>query len=313
MRKIKIAICIEDEIYQDRFVKCLMNHYQDRYELHVFNAYAEFDAYEAEEFAVVILGESRNELKEHMIVLDEQMRYQEVYKIVEKIEAVITENSTEERREADRKAQMLLVSSLTQPYLQVPAMVLLAEICSEQKKVLVIDLQAYSGSHDLLGGETGHLGLEDVLAVSMTGGYSKGRLTASIGHYRQWDYVYPARNATCLYEITEDTILNMIQILVKEFGYERVILNVGEEYLAMKGLLAVCDKFCFLCFKGGTENWREKVFFHEMECGEQDEFLHRINRIPISGISGTDNGWEKLCEQWKWNGIGDVFRKIVRE
>ena len=56
MEKSKIAICIGDKKYQDRFVKCIMNHYANRYELHIFTDLEELSSSD-ERYSLMITGD----------------------------------------------------------------------------------------------------------------------------------------------------------------------------------------------------------------------------------------------------------------
>ena len=42
MAKLKLALCMEDREYQNRFTNCILNHYQNQFELHVFTDIEEY-------------------------------------------------------------------------------------------------------------------------------------------------------------------------------------------------------------------------------------------------------------------------------
>ena len=96
MGKIKLAICLEDATYQERLIRCLMNHYKDRYELHIFQGVEELKQLKYWPYQGYILGEKvaeKLELSEEQtasaLVLNGNNKYQEVYKLIENLETLI--------------------------------------------------------------------------------------------------------------------------------------------------------------------------------------------------------------------------------
>jgi len=61
MNKTKLAICMKDLEYQERFVNCFMNHYNHQYELHVFTSQDSLERINPAEYAVIITGEYSTE------------------------------------------------------------------------------------------------------------------------------------------------------------------------------------------------------------------------------------------------------------
>ena len=265
MGKVKLAICIGDEIYQERFVKCMMNHYQEQYELHVFSTLSELMGMNCRQFNGFILGECNlaeigwdEEKQERTIILNEENMYQEVYKIVEAIEIMMGNKSLERLKEKERRIKVIGVYSLTIPHMQIPFAATLGDILGEYKKVVLLDCQENSGFEIEPESREIQLGMEDVMSIVTSGNYTKGRLLSAIGHKQSWDYIYTVRNSDCLLEATGQVIQDIIKLLVKELEYEIVIINLGNIMNGMDEVVAQCDS-CFLIYpKGDTGAWREK-------------------------------------------------------
>lgn len=320
MEKVKLAICIGDEIYQQRFVKCLMNHYREQYELHVFGTLSELIRENNRQYGGFILGECNleeigwdEERKEKTLILSEENKYQEVFKIVEALEIQLGNKKLEGRQPKEFQKKVFGIYSLTIPHVQIPFGAVLASILGEQEKTILIDLQTNSGLN-MLQEEAGlQLGMEDLMAIATSGSYTKGRLLSAIRHHQSWDYVYPVKNSACLLEATGEVVQRMVELLVSELGYETVIINFGGATAEMDKVIALCDTCFFLYSRGDVGIWREKQFVEEIERRGKEDVLNRIHRMEIPSISSGDGGWEKVADQWKWGSMGDGLRKLIRE
>jgi len=142
MNKTKLAICMKDLEYQERFVNCFMNHYNHQYELHVFSGQDSLQNIHPMEYAVIITGEYSTEelanfvesgqillnltenFEEKKDTLEENIvyteKYQEVYKIAELVEYLVAEQSRIPRKVSKATYECIGVYSLTQEMYQIP-------------------------------------------------------------------------------------------------------------------------------------------------------------------------------------------------
>lgn len=331
MDKTKLAICIEDEEYEARFVKCVMNHYKQSYEIHVVNSIREIAEGHRGRFNVVITGDGKGldlfsleecilfVLQEDVIVEDSSSgenifyteKFQEVYKIMEELEKSVNQRFFQRiGRVGSKDIQMIGVFSLGKEEMQIPFTALLAEILGEKSSVLVIDMQPYSGFQIELEVEEDALGMEDVMTVATTEIYTNRRLAASIGHEQKWDFIYPAKNAECLGEANRVLYKKMIHILQKEREYEQVILNFGAVFSGMTELMDDCQHFYFLTEKKEERNWREKAFFDEMRGRGKESFLQKIIWMDIPVHFTKERSWRQLTRSWLWSELGDKLREM---
>lgn len=320
MGRIKLAICLDDREYQARFVKCLMNHYKERYELHIFEDAGELRDPGNQLYGGFFLGETAYEIvelqeeeKSRALVLNEENQYQEVYKLVEALEILLGDDVAEASGDGETGKRVVGIYSLTMPHMQMPFAATLSGIYAEKDKTILVDFQADSGLAMVEKDGAPELGMEDVMAISMTGTYSKSRLLSAIGRHRQWDYVYPVVNSRCLQELSGEMVSNIVGLLSGELEYQTIVVNVGEGVAGIQELAEMFDAFYLLYPKGDAGTWREKCYVEEMERRGKDEFLHRIHRIEVPAVLGTDEDWDNLSEQWKWNAVGNVLRKLIWE
>lgn len=338
MKKRKLAICIHDKEYQNRFLKCWMNHFKDSYEVHIFTNIEDDMRLEEQEYEVLLVDENTVEtieaikeytglivcLVENENVMQERNpkenmyrleKYQEVYKI----EQWIRDKMQELRLLTVpygrfSKKQWIGVYSLDCELMQLPFAAMTAMEYGEKTKVLVVNLQAMSGmmlETDDGNGELNGSSMEDLLTAVVTNSYTRARILGGIGHEQNWDYIYPAKNSECLAEASKDTYETMIQILSQELEYTTIILNFGTVFSGIFDLMELCDDFYLLTAKKDSTTWREKAFREEMRMHGKEEFLQKIKRVEIPHVFFANQTWYPLAHQWRWNPIGDNLRKCM--
>lgn len=332
MDKTKLAICMKDLEYQTRFVNCFMNHYKLQYELHVFTNLEQLREAKPLEYAIIITGEysteemanfvergeiifalteSEKEDTEHLEMLFFANKYQEVYKIEEILQRIIAERAAAPkigRKTAD--CQWIGVFSLTKEEFQIPFTALLAKIYGEEKKVLVLDLQNYSGL-TRMDVTIPHMGLEDLLSIANIGTYSRGRVLDCIEHESNWDFINPVKNTSCLMEGTLEHYGFILDIMEEEFGYQTIVINFGATYQGQREMMERCHSFYLLTGKDEIGTWREDAFFQELEQGKQSDWLQNIEKIEIPTVSVAEKTWRTITDKWYWSSFGEKIRQKI--
>ena len=321
---------MKDLEYQNRFVSCFMNHYNHQYELHVFTSPSQLEEASMMEYAVIITGEYNTEemtifvkRTEIILVLEENFdrensaeekilyteKYQEVYKIVELLEPYIADKLPGKRTVTQSKnLEMIGIYSLTQEIYQAPFAVLLGKVCGELQKVLILDLQSYSGLREIEE-EASTMGLEDLLSVVQTGNYSKSRMLECIRHEGNWDYICPVQNHQCLAEGTRELYEMLIDRLVQDFGYEVVIINFGDVFWGQLDMMEMCQSCYFLSGKNDRGNWREQVFEQELIRQGKGNLIQTIQRIEFAQTVNREMNCRALAENWTWGEFGEMLRQ----
>ena len=331
MKRVRIGLYIGDREYGDRFTGCLMNHYREQLELHIYTE-AESLWQDDAVYDVILLSDYEGEIgekgeripvvylydreeqgetwqKEGVYLVD---KYQEVNKIVDEILKQVGEEIRNVCQNGCLygKYQVLAVYSLAENEYQLPLAVTLASILSEKERVLLVDLQENSGLSQLLESDGG-AGLEDLLVMAESGTYSRSRIVSCIGHLDRADIVYPAHNSECLCEAQSSTYQKLLQLLGQEQNYSTVILNMGSRFVGFFDLLAGCESIYLMKSRGGLGKWREKEFLEEMEKHGEGEWNGKVREIEIPLATSPVITCERLVEQWKWNEFGDSIRRMV--
>lgn len=330
MDKVKLAICMQDLEYQARFVNCFMNHYQHLYEVHVFTDVEELKSTNLHIYSSVIMDEYTTEEMTNFVeggpkllclteaedgdekYASEQIvcseKYQEVYKITETIEKMTAGEAVKNRRGSGCRRTAVL--SFTREQFQIVMSALLAELYGENERVLILDLQPYSGFEEI-GLLESRMGLEDILASAIIGNYSKGRILETIGHATNWDYVNPVRNTECLTEGNAQLYEAVLQILNHELGYERIVINFGAVFPGYIDLLSQCEDIYLLTDNEKTRSWREQSFCDELQRKEKEGLYQRMNLVEISGIPIIDGRWQSVLERLRYSPLEERLRQSI--
>jgi len=333
MQKTKLTICFEDKEYQKRFVKCFMHHYEKMYEVHVLDSMKELSDEKDCDFPIVLLEGALEEIRfmqeQKIIYLVEQDipffeedkqeavvctdKYQEVYKIEQLMRQKLREIGIEPRsgKDAQKQVKILGVFSLECESAQLSFCGMLGEEYGEQARVLLLDLQMLSG----LGLERmreDELTIEDLLTAATTGVYTKNRLSDAIGVEQNWEYVYPPLNVQCLAEAKKETYDTMLELLIKEFGYEIILINFGVSFDGIYDWMDRCDGLFFLVSSKCRQTQREAVFYEELKRQGKEYLFEQMTRIEISPGVGICDSWKRNAKQWRWGEIGDQVRKYIQ-
>lgn len=329
MNKTKLAICMSDCKYQERFVRCLMNHYKEQYEIYV---YEEIESLEdAIDMVVITEGLEADVLKnivkhyKKVLVLQEDLaeekvsedllyvnKYQEVYRIIDHLEKNIDPNVTKAATGTflNGAYEMIGVISFSNELLQLPFSATTAMVCGEKEKVLLMDLQPFSGLAEIENlEESESLGMEDLMSIATTGIYTPSRLLGAIGQEQKWDYVQPVKNTECLVEANADIYTQMMNLLVKELGYKKIVVNFGVVFFGMFELMSRCDQMFCVTHKGEGRSWREQVFLDEIKRRGKEDLWKRVSKIEVPPANNNDKEWRVQAQAWLWTAVGDALRE----
>lgn len=330
MKRVRLGVCMADQEFMDRLTGCLVKHYRQQLELHMFTDISMLWATAANVDVALVEGQDLSRGKPTsdcpvVCLCDAEMpeerggvyfveKYQEVNKLVDEIMRHIGEEirNVTQTGSLPVRARTIAVYSLSENEYQLPLAVTLASILSEQERVLLLDLQENSGLSQLVLDQP-EAGLEELLVMIEGGKVSQNRMGACIGHLDRLDYVYPAGNTECLCETSAATYRQLIGVMSREMGYDTVILNMGSRFVGFFEVLEESQAIYLLKSRGGLGRWRQKEFMEEMERHGRMQLAQRIQEIEIPVAVGSAMSCERLVEQWKWNDFGDSIRRTMPE
>ena len=192
--------------------------------------------------------------------------------------------------------------------MQIPYAALLAEILGDESRVLLIDIQPFSGFSMEIETEN-VLGMEDLMSVATTQNYTQSRLAGSIGQEQKWDFIYPVKRVSCLAEVDGELYQKMFDLIQTQKQYEKVIINFGAVCSGMLELMENCQKIYMLTDREADKNWREQDFIEQMQKQGKENLLQKISWVEIPVGVVREKSWRQLVKNWLWGGIGDFVRE----
>ena len=331
MERIKLAICMEEGEYLKRLSACFMKYYRTYLEIHIFTAIEQIAHISSEAYQAFLVGDFSLEDEGlahipkakvlYLTDVTEQTNEETVFRSISRYEEVPCmidaigvlagnkENILTSGAEAIAVNCLYGVYSLNAAELQLPFVIMLANVLAENRRVLVVDLQENSGLGQL-GEADASSGMEDIMAMADAKKFTKARLIASIRHFSQWDYIYPVRNSECLCEADYHLYKSMLRMIDEELNYDVIILNFGTRFQGFFRLISDC-RDCFFLGQGNKRGWREKAFYEELEKRGEEISADKFVRMEIPLTSSVVFSAERLADQWLWNEPGDLLRKML--
>lgn len=340
MHKVKIAVCVEEQEYRNRFVRCLIKHYREQVELHIYDSGKQllkegisnqelclFSGEREMLFALsqvcpvplICLYDSKEFPQE---AVDGKMeggiyfveKYQEVNNIMEEVLTHISDEvrSIRQTGHIPDRTKLMAVYSLSDNEYQLPFAATLGAILGDAQKVLLVDLQENSGFSQIMD-QDGVMGMEEVLLMAEEECFSKNRISSCIGHKNGMDFIYPMVNTECLCEVNAAIYLKMFAMLSEEMDYQVLILNLGTRFQGFGEILNHCSQIYLMKKNGGLGQWREYEFMEELKRKGYSGVLERMISVELPLSTYPIASFERLIEQWKWSELGDMIRGMTSQ
>ena len=329
MKKQRLAIFMEDEAYRMRFVPCILKHYGETIELHVFDCKQDlkeetilcYDACLVEGREEELSSISKKAM-ERCVVLTEGSRasaelfccvnkYEDVPRIMEQVLRCMAEESGEGVSVSCKGTRLCAVYSLSEGGGTLPFVLSVGMILGEKHKGLLIDVQENSALGSLLENPS-TFGLEDLLLMAENGNGSKNRMLSGIEHLELLDVVYPVKNSECLCEANGELYLKLIAMIQQHLDYDYILLNLSARFLGFFQLLDACDQLYLLSKPDNWNRWREKEFFEEMARNDCLSDKNKIKSVEILPFHMKEQASMRVLEQWKWGDFCGFVRNILR-
>lgn len=341
MCKVKVAICDTCDSYRERFVTYLVEHKAGEIKVQAFSAVdlflegllqnkpdivilgmgfeAAIESLRTERIPCVLLKESmplqvaedtdygtENDIREK-----EVFRYQPMEAILHEIRMLPRETQIPEegRRGQARRMETIGVCSPIRHEMQLPFSLALSASLAERKKVLYLNLLAYSGFFRLLG-LPNQSDLGDII-LRLRG----QRLTPELFWKSVYEidgifYISPFSNSQNLRELTFEDFLQLIDFIALRTDFEVVVLDFGESLMACKEMLESCSSIYCLTKMGFFFECQMEGFLNYMEW-EGDERQSQVHLIELPFSAKHIRGGSGVIRQLLWSEFGDYVRKIL--
>ncbi len=183
----------------------------------------------------------------------------------------------------------------------------MGQVVAETEPTLYVNFEGYSGFQMLLDRENTN-NLADLMYFFSQ---RKENLTAKLKGMVQTmdglDYIPPAVAPFDLQCIEGDEWILFLRELRQHTEYETIILDIGENLIAIPQLLRCCDKIYTPC--GNDEAAKAKQMQYEaflLQSGQED-ILQKTQKLFFSEMKGIEYGPEHL----KYSDLGTYVRELL--
>ncbi len=181
-------------------------------------------------------------------------------------------------------------------------------ILRDRARTLLISLDEYQG---LLSTELQQINydLSDVLYAYKQGGFSFGKVSASVFANQDIEMIPPARYAEDIAQLQMEELKELLENIFVESYYRYVVIDFGCMGKAAVELLELCDRIYMPCLMDDSSLYRV------------DEFLSYVSQIGREGLSeriircelnyAADSYIRDRIASIKYSPIGDYWREVL--
>ncbi len=333
MAKIRVAIFDADKGYRERFADYLMSYKAMEMDLAVFTKQEFlFEALGVDKFHLLVLGCGYEEVLARVkatrvptLVLteyvhsyvcetvgqtDERIAYTSKYQSMD----IITQKMQTmaeavwghgDRNSIYRELEVVGIFSPVKHEMQMLFSLLYAKNLGKDRKVLYINLLAFSGFSEMFGNTDYDLG--DAILQVREPVVRMERLLECIYEGEDFSYISPFVNPENIREITAEDVKGLLKIVGEHTDYQTVILDIGINVREFAEIFLMCSKLYCLGRKGYLFEAQMRQFLAYLEKVVDAAFLERIRKIELPGQKVICGG-ANLLEQLEWSEFGDFVR-----
>lgn len=326
VKKVSIAICDEETTYRERLAEYFIRKKGELLQVFTFSNRRGFTQGKREQnFDIVlwcrgfeeILSKKESELYIYMSEIPDIeentpmiFKYQSAEEILRKIFECYLELGKENKSICCKEKEIVGIYSPTHSRLQTPFALTLAQIFSEEKKVLYVNLGEWAGFGELLQQEY-HRDLADLLyLISGYGSQTRGLLESVLHTVNHMDYIPPMADAQLLCQTTEADYLELLQFLVEKTEYEVIFLDFGIMVPGFFSLLEQCSRIYGVVDQGSMAKGQCRQFETSIMKSGRDYLAERITYVSFSTAEAQIMEQEPVLNQWLYGVLGDRARAV---
>ena len=186
---------------------------------------------------------------------------------------------------------------------------ILAQILSKRESVLYLSLESMSGLCQLLHKEPSYY-LSDIIFALRENNLEK-RINGMIDMFDEVSYIPPVKCPEDLKNISAEEFVKALDIILKEYSYSTVVIDVGEGFLQPDVILSICNTI-YMPIKEDVMSQCKIEAFEQMLYGTQNEYLFdNIQKIKLP-YSHCFSGRQTYLEQLMGGELGDYTRSLIK-
>ncbi|MGN0158672.1 MAG: hypothetical protein ACI39W_05965 [Brotaphodocola sp.] len=186
----------------------------------------------------------------------------------------------------------------------------LGQVMAKNEKVLLLCLEDFSGFSRMTGTEYKGT-LSDLLYYFRLGAYSRLKLGSVTYHWNGLDYVPPVTYAEDLRDVTGEELVQLLQVIAKDGGYDTILLDFGHFGKGAEALMELC---CVIYTPvpedsigaAKVEEWKQYL-----EVSGRSNLKEKVELLSLPKLHSAVMT-ERYLEQILWGEMGDFVRELVR-
>ena len=192
----------------------------------------------------------------------------------------------------------------------------LAQILGRERPALYVNLESYSGLASLLG-EDGDSCLSDLLYYSgqdsaLGNGTLMRCLAGTVRKAGRVDYIPPVKLPWDMREASSGEILNLLDAIALESGYEVLVADIGNEVDNVLRVLERCSRVIMPVFRDRLSLAKTAQFEQALKDWGAEKVLESIVQIRPPEMIPTGSGTAFL-EQLESGSMGVYVRQFLKK
>lgn len=237
-------------------------------------------------------------------------KYQSVEKLLSQIVSILWQEEMEQQRHfPENMAELIGVYSPIGYEGQMLFSMTMAQILSEEKKVLYVNLMEHSGFYHLTGTDTAE-DVGDLFYGMLQGGQDFGAgLHRMRQSFRDFDYIPPVANPEHLSEISKSLYEQFLMSLKNSSGYDVVIVDFGTVFLGFAEMLPLFSTLYCLGKEGVISRYRTEEFLEYLNKESTYAKTHIQNLVLSERMLYAED--VNPLESSLYGSMGDYIRRNV--
>lgn len=327
MKKVSIAICDVQDAYRERLAEYLIRKKGGQIQVFTFSDRKLFESAEEQEgFDIVLCGTGfeavvPGEAGGLHIILSETperreelgpaiFKYQSAEKILREIFEYFLELGRIDSGISGKEKEIIGIYSPTHSRLQTPFALTMAQMLSEEKKLLYVNLGEWAGFGQWFQEEY-HRDLSDLLyLISGYGSQTQGILECVLHSVNRMDYIPPMTDAQLLCQATAEDYQTLLKLLVEKTDYEVICLDFGIMIPGFFSLLEQCTSIYGVIDQGVIARGQCRQFEESIMKSGMEQLAGKIEYISFSVDEAQKMEQEPVLHQWLYGELGDRARAV---
>lgn len=185
---------------------------------------------------------------------------------------------------------------------------LMSQILGQKGKCLLVVLDEFSGAFRSIAAEAVS-DFSDVIYSFRQGRYSWAKLSQSVCHFGNTDYIAPVRYSEDLSVINTEQMIELLSRIICESGYDNIIIDMGCYGKHVADVTEICDEIFMPVLNDGISKCKVDEFRESLEQSGRTDTLARIKEVELPHEDRFDNP-ESKEEEYTYGKLYDYTRNL---